>query len=104
MGQAEQTRTSIPDFESLEEEAAFWDSHSLADFKDELEPVELEVDHPIGHILSVRLESEEFRRLSALAKQRGLTTTALAQRWVLEALAQAEVPDAEGGDRPAAPR
>ena len=29
----------IPTFETVEEEAAFWDSHSLADFEDELKIV-----------------------------------------------------------------
>jgi hypothetical protein len=29
----------IPHFTSIAEEAAFWDTHSLADFEDEFEPV-----------------------------------------------------------------
>lgn len=39
----EQPKTSqsrIPIFKSLEEEAAFWDTHSSEEFADELTPVE----------------------------------------------------------------
>ncbi len=34
------TKSRIPTFHTLEEEAAFWDSHSSEEFADELTPVE----------------------------------------------------------------
>ena len=94
----------IPTFGSLEEEAAFWDTHDLGDFEDEMEQVTVEGDGPIGHVLSVRLDSVAFRRLSAIAKQRGLTTTTLAQTWVLEALDRADPPGAATVGRRASAR
>ncbi|MGQ9625970.1 MAG: aspartyl protease family protein [Anaerolineae bacterium] len=33
----------IPDFKTLDEAVEFWETHSLADYADELEPVEVEV-------------------------------------------------------------
>ena len=80
----------IPEFESYEEEARFWDSIDLGEFEDELEPVELEVEGPIGHILSVRLDSKNFRRLVAAARWRGIGFHALAEQWILESLDRAE--------------
>lgn len=40
-----------------EQEALFWDSHSLAEFEDELEVVEVQVERPLQHILGVRLDA-----------------------------------------------
>lgn len=86
----DQDPSRIPEFSSIEEAAAFWDSHDFADFEDELESVELEVAQPLEHIISVRLESDAFRRLSAVARERGENMVRLAQNWVLEALDRAE--------------
>ena len=33
------TPSRIPEFASIEEEAAFWDTHSTADYEDEFKPV-----------------------------------------------------------------
>jgi hypothetical protein len=36
----ENTKSRIPTFKTIEEEAAFWDTHSSEEFADELTPVE----------------------------------------------------------------
>jgi len=38
--QPKATKSHIPTFKTIEEEAAFWDSHSSEMFRDELIPVE----------------------------------------------------------------
>ncbi len=38
--QPKNTKSRIPTFKSIEEEAAFWDTHSSEEFADELTPVE----------------------------------------------------------------
>src|SRR5687767_14443285 len=90
--------SKIPTFASLEEEAAFWDGHDLGEFEDELEPVEVEVDPNLGHVLSVRVEAAEIRRLGAIARQRGVGVVELARLLVLEGLNRAEA-DAEPAGR-----
>lgn len=40
-----QAHGSIPAFHSYEEEVAFWDTHSIADFTHETERVEFPYDH-----------------------------------------------------------
>lgn len=82
----QQRPTQIPTFSSLEDEAAFWDSHSLGEFEEDLEPVEADVAQPLVHRLTVDLDRERFRSLAAIARQQGLTPTALARHWVLENL------------------
>lgn len=93
MSKAETIPSRIPDFASYEEEAAFWDSHGIADYEDELEPVDVEFGGPIGHVLSVRLGSKDFRRLIRLARIRNVSFIALAEGWVLDALDRAEAED-----------
>ena len=84
-------RTSkMPAFETLDEEAAFWDEHDTTEFADEWEPVEVEVVQPLRHGLTVTLDTEEFHRLLAIAKERGISIIALAELWVRESLVQAE--------------
>jgi hypothetical protein len=39
-GRADRSGSCIPDFASREEEAAWWDSHDLADFQDEFTTIE----------------------------------------------------------------
>jgi hypothetical protein len=84
-------------FATLDEEAAFWDSHSLGEFEDELEPVVADVARPLVHRLTIDVDGDRFRRLTTIAKQRGMGPTALARAWVLEALERAE---AEPGSDP----
>ncbi|HEY7348021.1 MAG TPA: CopG family antitoxin [Ktedonobacterales bacterium] len=38
---SEQHPSRIPHFASREEEAAFWDTHDITEFEDELEPVKV---------------------------------------------------------------
>ena len=88
-------QSRIPTFETYEEEAAFWDAHDTTEFEDEWEPVEIEVVRPLRHGLTVTFESEEFHRLWAEAKPRGLGPSALAHAWILDALARAEAARSE---------
>ena len=75
-------RTKIPQTDSIEELAHFWDTHDLTYFSDELE----EVSEPIFErqtIVSVRLDPEEVEAVKALAKSRGISHANLIQEWVV---------------------
>jgi hypothetical protein len=77
----------IPETDSIEELARFWDSHDLTDFEDQLE----EVTEPVfqgepGLRLSIRLNPEELESLRRLASERGLEEAVLIREWVLERL------------------
>ncbi|MBI1930767.1 hypothetical protein HYR99_41790 [Candidatus Poribacteria bacterium] len=76
-------RTNIPQIDSIQELAHFWDTYDLTDFEDELE----EVSEPVFErqtIVTVRLEPEEAAVVQALAKSCGISHANLIQQWVLE--------------------
>jgi hypothetical protein len=77
-----------------EEEAQFWDKHSIFDFADDLEEVEVTFAKPLGHILSVRVDSATVRALEAIARPKGIGPSTLVRMWVLERLAQEPPPAA----------
>ncbi|MCE2402690.1 hypothetical protein J4G08_17635 [Candidatus Poribacteria bacterium] len=73
--------TKIPQTDSIQELADFWDTHDLTDFEDELEEVtELVFDNSV----SVQLEPEEFEIIETLAKSRGISPENLIREWVVE--------------------
>ena len=74
---------SIPQTDSIQELADFWDTHDLTDFEDELE----EVDEPVFELsvqLLVALALGELETLNALAQLRGISPENLMREWVVE--------------------
>ncbi len=81
-------RTKIPQTDSIQELADFWDTHDLTDFEDELE----EVDEPVfDSLISVQLEPEEFEAIETLAKAHGISPANLIREWVIERIDQTQV-------------
>ncbi len=80
----------IPKFASEQEEADFWDTHSVTDYLDELTPVDVTVidARPRKEQISLRLDRETITRLKALARQRGIGYQTLIRMWVMERLNQ----------------
>lgn len=80
-------KVKIPDTDSIEEMARFWDTHDATDFADEFE----ELTEPLferepGIVIVVRLEPQEAEAVQRIAISRGLNNTALLREWVLEKL------------------
>lgn len=48
----------IPTFSSLEEEAAYWDSHSVAEHWESVEPIRLRVSKKLSEGVTVRFDPE----------------------------------------------
>ena len=82
----ERQREPIPAFASREEEAAFWDSHSLADYWDEFKPVRVQVAKRLSQGITVRLDRETLAELRGRAREKGIGPTTLIRMWVLERL------------------
>ena len=79
------SKPKIPQTDSIEELARFWDTHDLTDFEDELE----EVPDPIferkeGTVLKIRLQPKEAEAVKRIARSRGIEQTTLIRQWVLE--------------------
>lgn len=73
----------IPQTDSIEELARFWDTHDVTDFEGQLE----EVVEPVFEreaVVSVRLPCKEAETLKELAHSKGLHDADLIRQWVLE--------------------
>jgi hypothetical protein len=76
----------IPEFATLEEEAAFWDTHSTADYEDEFRPVKVRFAKNLSQGITIRLDPVTLSKLRKLAHQQGIGPTTLARMWILEQL------------------
>jgi len=80
-------RRRLPDTDSIQELARFWDTHDLTDFEPDLE----EVGEPVfgrskGASLSVELPRRELRRVKQIAKSKGVKETTVLREWIIERL------------------
>ncbi len=67
----------------IDEIIAFWDVHSTADYEDEMEDVEFEIDLQ-EEIYVVRLTPELAGIIGRKAKARGVSTETLVNLWLAE--------------------
>jgi predicted DNA binding CopG/RHH family protein len=88
--------TKIPEFETDEEMAAWFDTHDTADFMDDMEETAEKFDvirtNFVTRLIDVRLRSDYFEAIQAVAERKGMPYQMLVQRWLLEKLSQ-EAPD-----------
>src|SRR5579871_5487574 len=82
------TKSRIPTFKTIEEEATFWDTHSSEEFADELIPVENVkfVKARSKKALTVRFDEETFEELVREADEKGIGPSTLARMLILEHL------------------
>ena len=73
----------IPQTDSIEELAQFWDTHDLVDFEGQLE----EVTEPVferGSVVKIHLQPKELEEVKKAAKSKGVDSEELIREWVLE--------------------
>ena len=80
----------VPAFKTIEEEAKFWDTHSVLDYLDEFEPPQFVSKKKQSQGITVRFEPETLAELRAYAQEQGIGPTTLMRMWVLEHLKQAK--------------
>lgn len=80
----------IPKFTSYEEEAKFWDTHSVTDFEDETEDVKIvmELAKPRDDAIVVRVHKSLKDDLERVAAKKGINVSTLARIWFAEKLRQ----------------
>src|ERR1039458_5060203 len=67
--------------------AEFWDTHSVADYWNELEPVEMKASKPAPRqVITLRLDPKAAEALQALARRRGTNYSTLVRAWLAERL------------------
>ena len=80
-------KSKLPNTDSIQELAEFWDTHDLTDFEEELE----EVAKPVfvrGGAIKVPLESREVEAIEQIAQAKGVSREELIRAWVLQKLAR----------------
>jgi len=86
-------KAELPSTDSVQALAAFWDSHDVTDFEDQLE----EVAEPVfarGTPIQVQLEPGEVATVQQLAQAKGVTQEELIRGWVRQRLARRKGGDA----------
>jgi hypothetical protein len=85
-------KTSIPQTDSIEALARFWDTHDVTDFADELEEVTEPVFvRPDAATVTIELPTADFAALQQLAQEEQVDSTTLLRTWVREKLYYAEL-------------
>ncbi len=75
-------------FQNITEAADFWDGHDLTDYWDLTREADFEVDIQRRVFLTV-LEPELAKKLTACARQQGVSTETLINVWLTEKVAAA---------------
>lgn len=73
----------IPQTDSIQELAQFWDSNDITDFEDQLEEVQEQIFER-ETVVEIRLQATELAAVNKAAKMRGINYADLIQEWVLE--------------------
>ena len=79
-------RDPIPEFETLDDIAEFWDAHSTADYDDMTHEVQFHVQLRAvdGQPLSIALLPELSKTIQELARVRGVSAETLVNVWLTE--------------------
>ena len=80
----EKPASRIPEFKTRQEEADFWDTHSIADYWDELKPVKVTFAKNLSEGITIRLDQPTLKAVRAEARAKGLGPTTLIRMWVME--------------------
>lgn len=78
----------IPAFNSIEEEAAFWDTHDVTDFLEETQPAVIRVGPALVERLTIRLDKADSELLAREAVAKGVGPSTLARIWLKERLSE----------------
>ena len=79
-------KSRIPEFSTREEEARFFETHSISDYLDEFKPIKARFAKNLSEGLHVRFDPETLMKLRVEAKEKGIGPTTLVRMWVKEQL------------------
>ena len=79
-------KRKLPSFKSDNAERKFWDRHSVEEFGDDLEDLDVQIRSARTEQIALRLYKDDLETLKKLAKRRGVGHTTLArsivERWL----------------------
>ncbi len=80
-------KSSISNATSYREIGEFWDTHDLADYWDKTKPAHFDVELE-SETTFFGVEKSLSKKLAAVAKQKGVSSRALLNRWLEEKLSK----------------
>lgn len=86
----QQHKSRIPAFANREEEAAWFDTHDMADYQDEFKTVRASFAKNLSEGITIRFDPKTLTQLRTRANERGIGPTTLARMWILEHLKKTE--------------
>jgi predicted DNA binding CopG/RHH family protein len=86
----------IPKFKSRQEEAEFWDTHSIADYWDEMKPVKVRFAKNLSEGITIRLDPTTMKAVRSEARAKGLGPTTLIRMWVMERIKKEQAQSTRG--------
>lgn len=81
-------KSRIPEFKNREEEARWFETHSISDYMDEFRPIKARFAKNLSEGLNVRLDPDTLTKVRMEAKQKGIGPTTLVRMWIMEQLKQ----------------
>lgn len=82
-------KSTIPDFKSREEAAAWFDTHDIANHQNEFKTVRARFSKNLSEPLNIRLDPQSLAELRIEASKKGIGPTTLARIWIKEHLSAA---------------
>ena len=76
----------MPEFQTLQEMADFWETHDLMDYADQLVQMEEPIFDLSAQTITVALDAEQYQRLKDAAAQEQQAMPLLVKRWVVQHL------------------
>jgi hypothetical protein len=78
------SKDPIPDTDDREELAKFWDTHSIADYLDELQPVKAKVSQNFTSEIRVSLDPDTIKGLGEIGAKKHMNPVILARTWITD--------------------
>jgi len=78
--------SKIPDFKNREEEAKFWETHSISEFLDEFKPIKAKFAKNLSEGITIRFDEPTLTKIRKIAHGKGIGPTTLARMWILDSL------------------
>lgn len=78
--------SKIPKFKTREEEAKFFETHSIAHLQDEFRPINVRFAKNLSEGIHVRLDPKTLENLRKEAEEKGIGPTTLVRMWIKEQL------------------
>ncbi len=79
-------KTSISKASSYEEIGEFWDTHDFTDYLDDSQIVDLNTSDIQSSKIYFHVETDMAKKIRAIAKRKGISSTTLLNSWVREKL------------------